>query len=59
MNTLTIIISFVQTHWSAIVAAYTALITAGWLTSEVLAQIPSVKANSVFQAIYNWLQSKK
>lgn len=27
-----------------------------WICSEALAQIPSIKANSVFQAIYNGLK---
>jgi hypothetical protein len=27
-----------------------------WVVSEALAQVPSIRANSVFQAIYNVLQ---
>lgn len=41
--------SFLQENWMAIVVALLAL-------SEVLAQIPSIKANSVFQLFYNSLK---
>ena len=30
----------------------------GWVVCEILAQIPSIKANSVFQFIFSWFQSK-
>ena len=53
------VVSFVKNNWGDIVAAYTAIVSALWITSEVLAQIPSVKANSVFQLIYNWLGKNK
>lgn len=59
MNILIDLYNFIKAHWTEIVAAYTAMITALWLTSEVLAQIPSVKSNSVFQLVYNWLEKKK
>ena len=59
MNILIDIYNFVKEHWTEIIAAYTAIVSALWATSEILAQIPNVKANSVFQLIYGWLNKNK
>lgn len=40
----------ILSHWPIIAAALFAI-------SEALALIPSIKANSIFQLIYNWLKS--
>lgn len=44
--------AFIQEHWAAIATAALAL-------SEVLALIPSIKANSIFQLIFGWLKKTK
>ena len=59
MNILIDIYNFVKEHWTEIIAAYTAIITALWATSEILAEIPSVESNSVFQLVYSWLKKQK
>ena len=44
--------AFIQENWQVIILALLAI-------SEVLAQIPSIKANSVFQLIVNFLKGLK
>jgi hypothetical protein len=41
-------INFIINNWALIA-------TALWAVSEVLAQIPNIKSNSIFQLIYNLL----
>lgn len=45
-------IQFITDNWGAICAA-------GLGISELLANIPSVKANSIFQLLFGWLKKQK
>ena len=45
-------IAFLQANWGMIA-------TILWGLSELLAAIPAVKANSVFQLIFGWLGTQK
>jgi transcription initiation factor IIE alpha subunit len=56
MQTINDIYNFITTHKTEIIGVYTAIISTGWITSELLAQIPSIEANSVFQVIYKMFQ---
>lgn len=45
-------IDWVMNHWATIIAFLFAL-------SEILALIPGIRENGIFQAIYTWLKKKK
>ena len=59
MNTIISFANFVGSNWQSIVDAIAAISTAGWAICEVLARIPSIKANTTFEVIYNWLSKSK
>lgn len=44
--------SFLQANWGIIA-------TVLWAASELLAAIPAIKANSVFQLVFGWLATQK
>lgn len=46
------LIDWVMNHWTIIIAFLFAL-------SEVLALIPGIRENGIFQAVYTWLKKKK
>lgn len=50
-------IKLIFNNWNDISNAFLAILSALLILSEILAQIPSIKANSVFQLIQNWLLS--
>jgi hypothetical protein len=41
-----------------IAAHSAALLAIGWGTSEILAEIPAVKSNSVFQLLTGWIRER-
>lgn len=46
----------VQAFWSA---HSSVILGSLFFLSEALAQIPAVKANSIFQLVFGWLQKKQ
>ena len=52
-------IKLIFNNWNEISNAIFAIVASLLVLSEILAQIPSIKANSVFQLIYNALKSVK
>lgn len=52
MDSILSLISWVQEHSTVILGVLLAL-------SEALALIPAIKANSVFQLLFGWLQKNK
>ncbi len=50
-------VTLIFNNWTTIVNAVLAIFSALFVISEVLAQIPSIKANSVFQLVQGWIKS--
>jgi len=46
------VIKFIGENWALIA-------TLLWCVSELLSMIPKVKANSIFQLVFNWLSTQK
>lgn len=53
------IISFLTTNWTSIHDAITTILAGLFAISEILGQIPSIKANNVFQLVQGWLQKSE
>jgi hypothetical protein len=47
--------TLIMNNWQTILNSIMAILSALFVLSEVLAQIPWIKANSVFQLVFNWL----